>query len=272
MWRWTLCTNPSAKLAGSAFKVQPQSDPLTRLSGPPVQWLSSHSPCSSLTHGPFCARRFIKEKVSSCHSTAQNPPVTPSDLDATTACDPFWLRCNHRVWLPRGLSWLIACPVPWSPCLSWNQPHPLLPLFADAVLPCVSFFSSTAQSLVSFSRALLSVTFSDMAWKRISPPHAPNQQALSILLFSGAPSPDIYICLSVLPLFPSAPATTCKLHKSRDLVLLIVTSPETGRVPDSERGNSQNIPQISEQMNDWMDGGRDDRSRTHTCTHKQIRR
>lgn len=93
-----------------------------------------------------------------------------------------------------------------------------------------------------------------------------------ILLFSGAPSPDIYLCLSVLPFFPSTPATTCKLHKSRNLVLLIVTSPETGRVPDSERRNSQNIPQISEQMNDWMDGGRDDQSRTHTCTHKQIRR
>ena len=89
MWRWTLYINPSAKLAGSAFKVQPQSDPLARLSGPPgpVQWLSSHSPCSSLTHGLFCAQWSFKKKVSSHDSTAQNPPVTPSDLDATTACD-----------------------------------------------------------------------------------------------------------------------------------------------------------------------------------------
>lgn len=29
----------------------------------------------------------FKKKVSSHDSTAQNPPVTPSDLDATTACD-----------------------------------------------------------------------------------------------------------------------------------------------------------------------------------------
>ena len=154
-----------------------------------------------------------------------------------------------------------------------KRPHGLLPLFTDAVLPWMSFFSNTTHSLVSFSRALLSVTFSDMAWKIIRPLHAPNQQTLSIaliLLFSVAPSPDIYICLSVLPLFPSTPATTCKLHKSRNLVLLIVTSPETGGVPDSERGDSQNIPQISEEMNEWMNGWRDDQSRTHTCIHKQI--
>ena len=154
-----------------------------------------------------------------------------------------------------------------------KRPHGLLPLFTDAVLPWMSFFSNTTHSLVSFSRALLSVTFSDMAWKIISPLHAPNQQTLSIaliLLFSVAPSPDIYICLSVLPLFPSAPATTCKLHKSRNLVLLIVTSPETGGVPDSERGDSRNIPQISEEMSEWMNGWRDDQSRTHTCIHKQI--
>ena len=134
-----------------------------------------------------------------------------------------------------------------------KPPDPLLPLFADGVLPWVSSFSNTTHSLVSFSRALLSVTFSDMAWKIISPLHTPNQQTLSIaliLLFSVAPSPDIHICLSVLTLFPSAPATTCKLHKSRNLVLLIVTSPETGRVPDSERGYSRNIPQIREQMNE----------------------
>lgn len=270
MWRWTLCTNPSAKLAGSAFKVQPQSDPLTHLSGPPEQWLSPHSPCSSLTHGPFCARWSFKGKVSSCHSTAQNPPVTPSDLDATTACDPFWLRCNHCVWLPRDLSWLIACLVPWSPSLSWNQPHLLLPLFADAVLPWVSFFSSTAHSLFSFSRALLSVTFSDMAWKRISPPHAPNQQAPSIL-----PSPSscfslehllltyTFVCLSCPSFLPPLPPHVTFTKAETWCYSLL--HPQRLEECLTQREGTHEIfrRSVNKWMTEWMEGGMTEVGRIH---------
>ena len=122
--------------------------------------------------------------------------------------DPFLLRCNHCLWLPRGLSWLITCLAPWSPYLSWNVPHPLLPLpFADAVLlGCCSFqtlriHSSLSSGLCSASPSLTA------ACKITSPPYAANQRALYIplvLLFPIAPSPyNIYICLSVVCLAPS---------------------------------------------------------------------
>ena len=89
MWRWTLYINPSAKLAGSAFKGQPQSDPLTRLSersgsgSLPTLPAPALPVARSVHSGPL---RKKSVRVTPPH-TVQNPPVTPSDLDAATACD-----------------------------------------------------------------------------------------------------------------------------------------------------------------------------------------
>ena len=113
MWRWTLYINPSAKLAGSAFKGQPQSDPLTRL--------SERSGSGSLPTLPAPALP-VARSVHSGPLRKKSVRVTPLPHCSEPSSDPFWLRCSHCVWLPRGLSWLIACRVPWSPCLSWNLP------------------------------------------------------------------------------------------------------------------------------------------------------
>lgn len=177
--------------------------------------------------------------------------------------DPFLLRCNHCLWLPRGLSRLITCLAPWSPYLSWNVPHPLLPLpFADAVLlGCCSFqtlriHSSLSSGLCSASPSLTA------ACKITSPPYAPNQRALSIpliLLFSIAPSPsNIYICLSVVCLVPSflPPLPPNVNFTKAETWFYSLLRPQTLEEYLTQREGTHEIFHnlVNKWMNDWMDG------------------
>lgn len=217
IWRWPLWINPSAKLVGSTFNIQPTVWHLSpSWSGPPGfrEEVSPSSPCSI---SPTLSTPFMTKPV---HVTSllKNPPGTLPHSDPTAAreahrvCPLLALLASSPARLSCvGPSYLFALP---EMCHTCSYLCSLQMLFlAEGAVP------SKYHTLTRLLRALLRGTVSACRMWNTSP-----LQPRNILSPFSCFSPQPFLCLTYLfvllsfPFFPPTPAGKASQKWKRCLI------------------------------------------------------